>query len=47
MKTRWAMALFFLLLSTPRLFAQDPPDGIWQGYDGEWGHVSQQLISIR
>ncbi len=24
MKTRWAMALFFLLLSTPRLFAQDP-----------------------
>jgi hypothetical protein len=46
MKTRWAMALFFLLLSTPRLFAQDPLDGIWQGYDGKWGHVSQQLIAL-
>jgi uncharacterized damage-inducible protein DinB len=46
MKTRWAMALFFLLLSMPRLFAQDPLDGIWQGYDGEWRHVSQQLIAL-
>src|SRR4051812_7960562 len=22
------------------------PEGIWQGYDGEWGHVSQQLIAL-
>jgi hypothetical protein len=21
-------------------------DGIWQGYDGKWGHVSQQLIAL-
>lgn len=46
MKKRWTMALLFLLLSTPSLFAQDPLDGIWQGYDGEWRHVSQQLIAL-
>jgi uncharacterized damage-inducible protein DinB len=22
------------------------PEGIWQGYDGEWMHVSQQLIAL-
>ena len=26
------------------LHAQD--DGIWQGYDPEWGHVSRQLIAL-
>ncbi len=38
--------LLWLLLSTPVLFAQAPPEGIWQGYDGEWRHVSQQLIAL-
>src|SRR6476661_10560789 len=28
------------------LFAQVPPEGIWQGYDGEWRHVSRQLIAL-
>src|SRR5258708_27809560 len=28
------------------MFAQDPLEGIWQGYDGEWNHVSQQLIAL-
>ena len=46
MKTRLAMTLFLLLLGAPKLFAQDPLDGIWQGYDGEWRHVSQQLIAL-
>ena len=32
------------LLFAATLFAQ--PEGIWQGYDGEWLHVSQQLISL-
>jgi uncharacterized damage-inducible protein DinB len=45
-KTRLAMALSLLLLASPKLFAQDPLDGIWQGYDGEWRHVSQQLIAL-
>lgn len=22
------------------------PEGMWQGYDGEWKHVSQQLIAL-
>ena len=21
-------------------------EGVWQGYDGEWGHVSRQLIAL-
>src|SRR5580704_6200980 len=28
------------------LLAQTAPEGIWEGYDGEWRHVSQQLISL-
>jgi uncharacterized damage-inducible protein DinB len=28
------------------LFAQALPEGLWQGYDGEWKHVSQQLIAL-
>ncbi|MGA8727913.1 MAG: DinB family protein [Terracidiphilus sp.] len=46
MKTRLVMALLVFVLSIPRLFAQDPLDGLWQGYDGEWRHVSQQLIAL-
>jgi uncharacterized damage-inducible protein DinB len=26
--------------------AQDPYDGLWQGYDGEWRHVTKQLIDL-
>jgi uncharacterized damage-inducible protein DinB len=38
--------LLCLFLNSPMLFAQAPPDGIWQGYDGEWRHVSRQLIAL-
>ena len=24
----------------------DPLEGMWQGYDGEWGHVSRQVIAL-
>ena len=41
-----AMLLLGTALSTPRLFAQDSLDGLWQGYDGEWRHVSNQLIAL-
>jgi len=37
--------LLFLFLSAPALSAQ-APEGIWQGYDGEWRHISQQLIAL-
>jgi uncharacterized damage-inducible protein DinB len=39
------LALIFLSLSASALPAQ-APEGIWQGYDGEWKHVSQQLIAL-
>ena len=39
------LALVFLFLSAAALPAQ-APEGVWQGYDGEWKHVSQQLIAL-
>jgi uncharacterized damage-inducible protein DinB len=35
-----------LLASAPAACAQKMPEGIWEGYDGEWLHVSQQLIAL-
>ncbi len=43
---RLAHTLLWILLSTPTLFAQSPPEGLGQGYDGEWRHVSRQLIDL-
>jgi uncharacterized damage-inducible protein DinB len=45
-KTSVAKALFWVCLTAPIVFAQAPPEGIWQGYDGEWRHVSRQLIAL-
>jgi uncharacterized damage-inducible protein DinB len=44
-------AVLFLLLaaiSAHLAFAQNQklPEGLWEGYDGEWLHVSQQLIAL-
>jgi uncharacterized damage-inducible protein DinB len=36
----------FFILSTSASLAQKAPEGIWQGYDGEWRHVSSQLIAL-
>jgi uncharacterized damage-inducible protein DinB len=38
--------LVLFLLFSSSLMAQKMPEGIWQGYDGEWKHVSQQLIAL-
>jgi uncharacterized damage-inducible protein DinB len=40
------LLLLSLFLSATALPAQASPEGIWQGYDGEWTHVSQQLIAL-
>jgi uncharacterized damage-inducible protein DinB len=45
-KRIFALAVFVVLLSAPKLIAQDPLDGLWQGYDGEWRHVSNQLVAL-
>ena len=41
-----SLLLPLVLLSAQPLLAQKPPEGIWQGYDGEWRHVSQQLVAL-
>jgi uncharacterized damage-inducible protein DinB len=38
--------LLCLGLSAAALHAEDPYEGLWKGYDGEWGHVSRQLIAL-
>jgi uncharacterized damage-inducible protein DinB len=36
-----------MILGALALPAQtDPLEGLWQGYDGEWGHVSRQLVAL-
>ncbi len=37
--------LLSLVLGAAALHAQDY-EGLWQGYDGEWGHVSRQLVAL-
>lgn len=46
MKRLLLVTVFLCLAIAPRLFAQDSLDGLWQGYDGEWRHVSNQLIAL-
>ena len=47
MKVRPARMLLLILLFLPRSFAQDNlPVGLFEGYDGEWKHVSEQLIAL-
>jgi uncharacterized damage-inducible protein DinB len=36
--------LLCILFSAATLHAQN--QGLWEGYDGEWGHVSRQLIAL-
>jgi uncharacterized damage-inducible protein DinB len=39
--------LMALALGGISLHAQvDPLEGLWQGYDGEWVHVSRQLVAL-
>ena len=43
------MKPFFLVLVlflTAHALPAQAPEGVWQGYDGEWKHVSQQLIAL-
>ncbi len=46
MKTVLKLFAFWFLFSTLSSFAETYPEGLWQGYDGEWKHVSQQLIAL-
>ncbi len=45
MKTILATICLVVVLAAPA-FAQKMPEGIWEGYDGEWLHVSEQLVAL-
>ncbi|MFZ3215472.1 MAG: DinB family protein [Candidatus Acidiferrales bacterium] len=45
MRARRLLVVLLLFTALP-LPAQSTSDGVWQGYDGEWRHVSQQLIAL-
>ncbi len=38
--------LLLVLLCTKPILAQHAPEGIWEGYDGEWKHVTSQLVAL-
>jgi uncharacterized damage-inducible protein DinB len=38
--------LLMVILCGKVALAQHAPEGIWQGYDGEWKHVTSQLIAL-
>lgn len=41
------IVLLCLLMGTQLLHAQTPGyEGLWEGYDGEWSHVSRQLVEL-
>lgn len=46
LKVFWLGLLLNFVFSAPSSFGQTYPEGIWQGYDGEWKHVSEQLIAL-
>ena len=47
MKQSKLLFLFALAFAiAPSAFAQKSLEGLWQGYDGEWRHVSEQLVAL-
>jgi uncharacterized damage-inducible protein DinB len=41
-----ALLATLAITTAPTARAQDKLEGLWQGYDGEWQHVSSQLITL-
>jgi uncharacterized damage-inducible protein DinB len=46
MKNIFLIAVGIFTLCATAAPAQKMPEGIWEGYDGEWLHVSQQLVTL-
>lgn len=40
------MKILLLAIALGSGVLQAQTEGLWQGYDGEWGHVSRQLIAL-
>lgn len=49
-KAQWLIVLSFALvpffIPTCAQAQTDPLAGLWEGYDGEWAHVSRQLVAL-
>jgi uncharacterized damage-inducible protein DinB len=45
MKT-FLLCAALLSVMAPVCLAQKAPPGLWEGYDGEWMHVSDQLVAL-
>jgi uncharacterized damage-inducible protein DinB len=43
-RVKTMLLVCFLVAST--MFGQKAPEGIWEGYDGEWKHVTTQLVAL-
>jgi uncharacterized damage-inducible protein DinB len=41
-----SLLLFLILAMTAHAQTTDPLEGLFQGYDGEWSHVSRQLVAL-
>jgi uncharacterized damage-inducible protein DinB len=46
MKTLLVALVFGGLTVLAQKAPVDPLEGVWQGYDGEWVHVSRQLVAL-
>lgn len=46
MKHVKSVFLCLVLICSQIAFAQKPPEGIWEGYAGEWQHVTSQLVAL-
>lgn len=47
LRNLFCLALLALVTASPALAQnQKAPEGLWEGYDGEWLHVSQQLVAL-
>jgi uncharacterized damage-inducible protein DinB len=46
MKNFLAKMVCMVILMAAPAYGQKAPPGIWEGYDGEWLHVSEQLVAL-
>jgi len=50
MKALLTLTILSALALAPTIKAQPPKldslEGLWQGFDGEWGHVSRQVVAL-
>lgn len=43
---KWLLTFILLAVAAASAQKADPLEGLGQGYDGEWSHVSRQLVSL-